>query len=308
MKITERSFFFQFFFMRFFSPSPAFHVQPSTLPAAEGANFSKLRARLGLPSNNYEACKSYRGASRCAMEWDMWMMVNAFITPSDTVIEFGARYGTTSCVIAAATNNSGRVVSVEPDVSAHADLIFNRNRHWCNFHIFLGTVSASSMMHIGHGKLANGYAYAMSPIKSENVTSTIPNVHHGEVERALGSRFNVAVVDCEGCVEHVLFQEKHDESALVQQLDLILMEHDQYAHGKLVDYPRIHERLRRLNFTNIWWSQDTMDKHAAWSRKLFYSAWQKNGSSKDFLRTSCTDYKRRQNYSRDELVCRRVHD
>lgn len=294
--------------MKFFDPSPAFDIQPTTLPAAEGANFSKTRARLGLPSNNYEACQSYRGASRCAMEWDMWMMVNAFISPADTVIEFGARYGTTSCVIAAATNNSGRVVSVEPDVSAHSDLIFNRLSHWCNFHIFLGTVSASPMMHIGHGKLANGYAYAMAPIsnKSEHMASALPNVHHRVVERAIGSRFNVAVVDCEGCVEHVLFNEKHHEPALVQQLDLILMEHDKYAHGKPVDYASIHERLHRLNFTNIWWSQDTMDKHAAWSRSLFYSAWQKNGSPKHFLRTSCTDYQRRHNYSRDELVCGRV--
>ena len=90
--------------MKFLKPSPTFDVQPSTLPSTEGLNFSKTRARLGLSSNNYKACNSYRGASRCAMEWDMWMMVNAFITPLDTVIEFGARYGTTSCVIAAATN------------------------------------------------------------------------------------------------------------------------------------------------------------------------------------------------------------
>jgi len=180
--------------MKFFAPSPAFEVQPSTLPYTEGLNFSKTRARLGLSSNNYKACNSYRGASRCAMEWDMWMMVNALITPLDTVIEFGARYGTTSCVIAAATNNSGKVVCVEPDVSAHADLIFNRHRHKCNFHIFLGTVSESPMIHIGRGKLANGYAYAMSPTNKKNISFTIPNVYYGEVEHALKSRFNVIVL------------------------------------------------------------------------------------------------------------------
>ena len=232
----------------------------------------------------------------------MWMMVNALVSPVDTVVEFGARYGTTSCVLAAATNNSGRVVSVEPDVAAHADLIFNRQTHKCNFHIFLGTVGASPMKHVGHGKLAHGYAYAMAPSEE----SRVPNVHHRVIEETIGSRFNVAVIDCEGCAEHVLFQTRENGTALVHQLELILMEHDQYAHGKHVDYESVHQRLHRLNFTNVWWSQDTMDKRAAWSRNLFYSAWQKNGSPKHFPTTSCTDYQRRYNYSREELVCGRV--
>lgn len=82
-------------------------------------------------------------------------MVNALITPAHSVIEFGARYGTTSCMLAAATLNSGRVAVVEPDLSAHRDLLHNRGTHRCNFHAVLGTVSPSRMHHVGFGKRAH---------------------------------------------------------------------------------------------------------------------------------------------------------
>ena len=48
---------------------------------------------------------------------------------------------TTSCTLAGALNNSGRLVSVEPDGSVHAALLANRASHWCNFHLLNGTVS-----------------------------------------------------------------------------------------------------------------------------------------------------------------------
>ena len=60
------------------------------------------------------ACKTFVGANPCGIEGDMWTMVHALLSPANTVLELGARYGTTSCAIAVATNNSGRVVSVEP--------------------------------------------------------------------------------------------------------------------------------------------------------------------------------------------------
>ena len=91
-----------------------------------------------------KACRTYVNATRCAMEWDMWLIVRALVRPRHSVIEFGARYGTTSCMIAAAKQNSGRVVAVEPDPSAHAPLLHNRDSHKCNFHVVRGTTSAAA--------------------------------------------------------------------------------------------------------------------------------------------------------------------
>ena len=51
----------------------------------------------------------------CGVEWDMHLLVRKFINPSDTVMEFGGRYGTTTCAIAVQQNNSGALIAVEPD-------------------------------------------------------------------------------------------------------------------------------------------------------------------------------------------------
>ena len=51
----------------------------------------------------------------CNVEWDMHLLVREIISPTDTVMEFGGRYGTTTCAIAAKQNNSGALIAVEPD-------------------------------------------------------------------------------------------------------------------------------------------------------------------------------------------------
>ena len=51
----------------------------------------------------------------CGVEWDMHLLVREIIDPSDTVLEFGGRYGTTTCAVAVRQNNSGALIAVEPD-------------------------------------------------------------------------------------------------------------------------------------------------------------------------------------------------
>ena len=45
----------------------------------------------------------------------MHLLVREIIDPSDTVLEFGGRYGTTTCAVAVRQNNSGALIAVEPD-------------------------------------------------------------------------------------------------------------------------------------------------------------------------------------------------
>ena len=45
----------------------------------------------------------------------MHLLVREFINPTDIVMEFGGRYGTTTCAVAARQNNSGALIAVEPD-------------------------------------------------------------------------------------------------------------------------------------------------------------------------------------------------
>lgn len=41
--------------------------------------------------------------------------VRRVILPSDSVLEIGSRYGTTTCEVAVRLNNSAKLVAVEPD-------------------------------------------------------------------------------------------------------------------------------------------------------------------------------------------------
>ena len=51
----------------------------------------------------------------CGVETETHMAVRKLITPSDQVMEVGSRYGSTSCEVAVRQNNSGKLVTVEPD-------------------------------------------------------------------------------------------------------------------------------------------------------------------------------------------------
>ena len=50
----------------------------------------------------------------------MHLLVREIINPTDTVMEFGGWYGTTTCAIAVQQNNSGALIAVEPDPSVWA--------------------------------------------------------------------------------------------------------------------------------------------------------------------------------------------
>jgi hypothetical protein len=50
----------------------------------------------------------------------MHLLVREIINPTDTVMEFGGRYGTTTCAIAVLQNNSGALIALEPDPSVWA--------------------------------------------------------------------------------------------------------------------------------------------------------------------------------------------
>ena len=83
-------------------------------------------------------CPNYTAWNQdCSLEWDEWLMVDALVSPSHCVLEVGARFGTTSCMLSRATNNSGKVIAVEPDRDVHTHLQSNRARHCCNFHVDL---------------------------------------------------------------------------------------------------------------------------------------------------------------------------
>lgn len=214
-------------------------------------------------------------------------MVSALVTPAHTVIEMGARFGTTSCMLAAMTNNSGRVISVEPeDGQVLAHLLDNREAHCCAFHIVSGTVStrpltirraAGSKSYSQQTQLAGAGRtageMAIGDGGSSQGETTLPNLDLGTLEAATGSRINAALVDCEGCIDAVLGPGE-EVSPLLAQLELLMVEEDQPSRA---NYSHWHAKLRRLGFRNIWCAREvpvsasdlwggTRQVHSGWLR------------------------------------------
>ena len=231
-------------------------------------------------------CKSFE-TPNCNIEWDEWNIARSQVTPDDTVIEFGARYGTTSCAIAEATGNSGRVVAVEPDARAHEMMLRNREKNRCNFNAVFGTVSDKPIV---LGRLSPFHYNQMTlPASPSQVRSgsAVPNIPYQEVERRIGSKFTAVLLDCEGCIGLVW------ELGLIQSpsVTLVMMEED-ILRGQYTN--KWHPQLRELGFTRVWntWSRTgTIEDH--------HSAWVRGGR----VGVSCFAYRQERGIREHDLRC-----
>lgn len=265
-------------FERSFDLAPRFpQLHLRAPPESEGAS---------LPSGR---CNTFDGAQRCSIEWDEWVMVRALITPRRAVMEFGARYGTTSCVLAAATNNSGSVVSIEPDARVHAHLRHNRDAHACNFHIVRGTVSKRKLAQ------GRGGSYETRTRVAGAHEAALDNFALAEIERWIGARIDTLLVDCEGCINYL-----PDE--LFAQADLVLVEED-WSGSVTVNYTAQGERLRRTGLERFWRIHGSAKSGMAGG---YHSAWRRPGTRAARGLPTCEEYKRRMRFTEHELSCAAV--
>lgn len=266
---------------RWFDPAPVYTSMATAPPECEGESFRIKKW-----------CKTFEGAFFCGMEWDEWNLVNALVRPTNTVLELGGRFGTTSCVLARRTGNSGGVVSVEPDTKAHKALLNNRARHNCSFAVVRGTVGDTPLVvsrKFGH------YATQTSVASSMDTKRAVPNLSFTTLEQRIGRPFDTLLIDCEGCIDSFFMGSNR---RLLSQLTLILMEED-VPH--VVDYRKWHARFRKHGFERIWNIRDTFEPSAEWSRNISHSAWRRGGLGN---LPSCEQYAREAKLSRRWLYCR----
>lgn len=172
-------------------------------------------------------------AADCAMELVEHDLVQKFIKQNDSVLELGARFGTTSCAIAAQLGNSGKQVSVEPDSSVWYILEENQINHHCSFWQYRGVVT-DQVVFVNPASYATRTSTSMnsslfSSRSSSNRTATrrshnarsaelpavasmtdtmprlIDNLSLEALQQQVGFRFTVLLIDCEGCINS-LFQ------------------------------------------------------------------------------------------------------
>ena len=261
-------------------------------------------APINLPASPDAAkleqyCPTFQAGSdfNCYIEWDEWLIVLALVSPKRSVLELGARWGTTSCFLAQMQGNSGRLVVVEPQPEVHDGLIRIRDEHHCNFYVLKGVVGDHSAQF-----LASGYGSTTCVHPPCKGSTEVTNVQWNDLEAFVGFEFDTILFDCEGCIQDVLPLEEHQP--LLKNIVLIMIEEDQaellLQQGK---YKHWHNVFLRAGFQCIWHSHDTFDpKGAAWSRNIRHRAWiRPERFGVDWV--GCEGFAMRHNLGFDKLQC-----
>jgi len=152
-------------------------------------------------------------------ERDEQLLASRYISPDDTVLELGARYGSVSCIINKILKNKTHQVAVEPDKTVWDVLERNKQENQCEFIIYKGIVSSKS-----YDLKLNGYGSTVDITNTITTMDTIQvdNISLDELQKRTGLKFNVLVADCEGFLE--VFLKENDW--LYDQLTCILFECD----------------------------------------------------------------------------------
>ena len=228
----------------------------------------------------------------CSLEWNEWTLARALLSPSHTILELGARYGTTSCVLSQITRNSGRVIAIEPDPSVSQALAFNRIQHNCSFQLWQGTVSERPMS-LGDpsykGKFNFDYAQVTTAITNTSLhRRVLPHVSHvSSLEDALGLRVDALLIDCEGCIDELW------GAVDFARIEVIIMEEDGPKKKQAKGYSAVHERLRELGFERVW--------RVHGEDKCEHSGWRRRGTLPGL--PSCEEYAARMKLNETLLSC-----
>ncbi len=176
------------------------------------------------------------------LEIDEQMIVPRYIHGDDVVLEFGARYGSVSCMINNKLWNSTNHVCVEPDKTVWEALEKNREVNHCAFHILKGFVSNTKQKMVGLNAW-NGYG-ARSVEATDTDSGDPPSYTLEQVKKKYNLKFNVFVADCEGCLEK-FFDENPN---FYDELRLFIFERD---YPETCNYPKIERELVKRGFKPI---------------------------------------------------------
>eukprot|EP01040_Poterioochromonas_malhamensis_P012997 gene12997-14250_t len=202
---------------------------------------------------------TFEGA-HCPMEVVEHEFVYKYVRSSDAVLELGARYGTTTCAIACTLKNSGKVV-------------VNVKSHSCASTVFFGAVSDVPL-----AVLDQGYGTrTLQPLNAtkEVITASSSHMMLHQLHKVMDMQFTVLLIDCEGCITHLLPDNLQRLSHLLRHVRVILLEGDMSNLAPdcfidCVDYDIWKKRFMEIGFAVV---EETTDpnlrfiKHYAFVRK-----------------------------------------
>jgi FkbM family methyltransferase len=206
-------------------------------------------------------------------------------------MEFGARFGTTSCEIAKQQNNSGNLIVVEPDLNVWDFLEENLNSHSCNARMLRGAVSSTDL-HVA-AKLNKKRGYSNRPV--EKGGKVVPGFRFHEVQEALGKKVDTLLIDCEGCAQFMMDQ--ISDPIKSGQIKLIIIEGDMPVGAKdckknCMDYEKFFGFLTENGFEMVDKFNDCDRKRTGAAEGQWcgtwidHFAWRLKGAAPDLLLSS----------------------
>jgi len=163
-----------------------------TLDLAEGQDSVKTIS---------DGCENFQGSGfKCHIEMPEHALVRKWIPEDAVVMEFGARFGSTTCEIAKKLKNSGKIIAVEPDPSVHGFLKQNLQSNNCHARVLHGVVGSAPV------KVPKKTGYGTRTDGSKGIT--VPNYSMEEIKQAMGNKTKVdtLLIDCEGCARFMMDQ------------------------------------------------------------------------------------------------------
>jgi len=186
----------------------------------------------------YDTCDTFKVAVfNCNHELPQRSLIQRWVPEDATVMEFGSRFGASTCELARKIRNSGGLVAVEPDRSVWRSLIRNLKYNNCHARVVRGAISDVPL------RLAVSSDYSTMALP-DGVGADVPIYSFNAIEEAADLKVDTLVIDCEGCAHTVLNQIK----AKLHQINLVILEAD--APG-LTDYDTLFRQIKDSGFQMV---------------------------------------------------------
>lgn len=190
----------------------------------------------------------------CPMETVEHNLVRKFVEANDTVLELGARFGTTTCEIAHKLKNSINLISVEPDKDVWNLLVENSFSHFCNYWLVRGVISDRPSV-VSSGLYATRTTGATKRIGGETGNAKISKSFFtfNEIQELTNLRVSVLLIDCEGCINYLFNGNGVALKDLLIDVRLIILEGDMSIKSKdcrfeCVDYDKWENTFNSVGF------------------------------------------------------------
>lgn len=176
-------------------------------------------------------------------EYNEQIMALKFIKPHHYVLELGGNIGRNSCLISSLLKNSNQLLVIESEPNNVIKLIENKNLNNFNFNIEDCAISNINLYQ--KNDELDSITLPKNKIDNFDKWKKIKTLSWHYIKNKYNIKFDVLVVDCEGCLYYIL----KNEPDFLNDFKIIIIENDftNILHKKYVNY-----QLKKHLFTNIY--------------------------------------------------------